>query len=137
MQKVCFIVSTQDFETAMKMMILGTTGAAMDTEMHFFFTFWGLNLLKKNFKPKVAGMPVPMKRMAAGMFKAKMKKLGIEDPWGMIKDAVKDGKMKLYPCLMTMELMGIKKEQMWDFVEEPVGAGSFLQDAEGARIVAL
>jgi peroxiredoxin family protein len=137
MQKVCFIVSSKDFETAMKMMILGTTGAAMDGEMHFFFTFWGLELLKKNFNPKVAGMPFPMKRMAAGMFKSKMKKFGIEDPWGMIKDAVEDGKMKLYPCEMTMGLMNIKREQLLDYVEEPVGAASFLEMSDGARIVAL
>jgi len=29
----------------------------MEVEMNFFFTFWGLYLLKKKFKPKVAGMP--------------------------------------------------------------------------------
>jgi len=82
-------------------------------------------------------MPFPMKRMAAGMFKAKMKKYGVEDMWGLIKDAIKDGKMKLFPCEMTMSLMGIKKSQMWDFVEEPVGAASFLEMADGARIVSL
>ena len=81
MQKVCFIVGEDSFEKMMMQMILGTTGAALDTEMHFFFTFFGLNLLKKSFKPKVAGMPRPMKRMAAGMFKAKMKKYGIEENW--------------------------------------------------------
>jgi peroxiredoxin family protein len=137
MQKVCFIVGEDSFEKFMMSVILGTTGAALDTEMHFFFTFFGLNLLKKSFKPKVAGMPRPMKRMAAGMFKAKMKKYGIEDPWGLVKDAVEGGKMKLFPCEMTMSLMNIKKEQMWEFVEEPVGAASFLEMAEGARIVSL
>ncbi|TFG19427.1 MAG: pyridine nucleotide-disulfide oxidoreductase [Promethearchaeota archaeon] len=137
MQKVCFIVGEDSFEKFMMSGILGTTGAALDTEMHFFFTFFGLNLLKKSFRPKVAGMPFPMKRMAAGMFKAKMKKYGVEDMWGLIKDAVQDGKMKLYPCEMTMSLMGIKREQMWEFVEDPVGAASFLEMAEGARIVSL
>ncbi|MHA1112494.1 MAG: DsrE/DsrF/DrsH-like family protein [Promethearchaeota archaeon] len=137
MQKVCFIVGEDSFEKLMMSGILGTTGAALETEMYFFFTFFGLNLLKRSFRPKVAGMPFPMKRMAAGMFKAKMKKYGVEDMWGLIKDAIKDGKMKLFPCEMTMSLMGIKKSQMWDFVEEPVGAASFLEMADGARIVSL
>ena len=101
MQKVCFIVGEDSFEKFMMSGILGTTGAALETEMHFFFTFFGLNLLKKSFKPKVSGMPFPMKEWRPECSKAKMKKYGVEDMWGLIKDAVEDGKMKLYPCEMT------------------------------------
>jgi peroxiredoxin family protein len=132
-----FIVSDKSFEKFGMMMILGTTGDAMDVKMNFFFTFWGLNLITKKFKPKVAGMPFPMKGMAAKMFLKRMKKFGIEDPWGMIKDAVNNGNMKLYPCQMTMDLMGVKREDLLDFVEDPVGAASFLEMAEGGQIVSL
>ncbi|MFX1275274.1 MAG: DsrE/DsrF/DrsH-like family protein [Promethearchaeota archaeon] len=136
-ENVNFIVKDKSFEKFAMMMILGTTGDAMDVKMNFFFTFWGLNLLKKKFKPKVAGMPTPMKGMGAKIFLKRMKKFGIEDPWGMIKEAVENGNMKLYPCQMTMDLMGIKKEELLDFVEEPVGAASFLEMSEGGRIVSL
>jgi peroxiredoxin family protein len=136
-ETVNFIVKDKSFEKFGMMMILGTTGDAMDIKMNFFFTFWGLNLLTKKFKPKVAGMPWPMKGMAANMFKKRMAKFGIEDPWGMIKDAVESGNMKLYPCQMTMDLMGIKKEDLLDFVEEPVGAASFLEMSNGGQIVSL
>ncbi|MFX1399258.1 MAG: DsrE/DsrF/DrsH-like family protein [Promethearchaeota archaeon] len=136
-EKISFIVKDKSFEKFAMMMILGTTGDAMDVKMNFFFTFWGLFQLKKKFKPKVAGMPFPMKGMAAKMFKKKLKKFGIEDPWGMIKEAIDNGNMKLYPCQMTMDLMGIKREQLYDFVEEPVGAASFLEMSEGGRIVSL
>jgi peroxiredoxin family protein len=132
-----FIVSDKSFEKFMMTTILGTTGAAMDKQMNFFFTFWGLKLLTKKFKPKVAGMPAPMKGMAAGMFRKKLKAFGMEDPWGLIKEAVEEGKMKLYPCQMTMDLMGIKREDLLDFVEEPVGAASFLEMSEGGQIVSL
>jgi len=137
MGKINFIVSEKSFEKFMMMTILGTTGAAMDTEMNFFFTFFGLNLLKKKYKPKVAGMPWPMKGMAAGMFKKKLKKFGWEDVVDMIKDAVESGNMKLIPCQMTMDLMGIKREDLFDFVEDPVGAASFLEMSEDARVVSL
>ena len=138
MQKVSFIVGEDSYEKFMMSVILGTTGAAMDTEMNFFFTFFGLKLLKKSFRPKVAGMPFPMKGMAAGMFRAKMKKFGMEDPWGLVKDAVEEGKLKLYACDMTRQMLGIKMEDMHDFVEkEPVGAGAFLEIADGGRIVSL
>ena len=136
-EKINFIVKDKSFEKFMMMTILGTTGAAMGKEMNFFFTFWGLYLLKKKFKPKVAGMPFPMKGLATSMFKKKLKKSGIEDPWALIKEAVASGKMKLYPCTTTMDLMGIKKEDLWDFLEEPIGAAGFLEMSEGANIVSL
>ena len=135
--KISYIVKDKSFEKFAMMMLLGTTGDAMETESNFFFTFWGLKLLTRKHKAKVAGMPFPMKGMAAGMFKKRMAKFGIEDPWGMIKDAIENGNMKLYPCQMTMDLMGIKREDMFDFVEDPVGAAAFLEMSEGGRIVSL
>jgi peroxiredoxin family protein len=136
-EKMNFIVKDKSFEKFMMMTILGTTGSAMDVEMNFFFTFWGLNLLKKKFKPKVAGMPAPMKGMAASMFRKRLKKFGMDNPWDLIKDAVEEGKMKLYPCQMTMDLMNIKREEMWDFVEDPIGAAGFLEMADGGQVISL
>ena len=135
--KVSFIVSDKSFEKFGMMLILGTTGDAMDYKMNFFFTFWGLFQLKKKFKPKVAGMPFPMKGMAAWMFKKKLAKFGMDDPWGLIKEAVESGNLKLYPCQMTMDLMGIKRKDLIDWCEDPVGAAAFLEIADGGRIVSL
>jgi len=132
-----YIVKDKSFEKFAMMMLLGTTADAMETKSNFFFTFWGLNLLTKKFKPKVAGMPWPMKGMGAKIFGKRMAKFGIEDPWGMIKDAIDNGNMKLFPCQMTMDLMGIKREDLLDFVEDPVGAATFLGMCEGGQIVSL
>ncbi|GAB4315129.1 MAG: DsrE/DsrF/DrsH-like family protein [Promethearchaeota archaeon] len=136
-KKINFIVSDKSFEKFMMMVILGTTGSAQEIKMNFFFTFWGLNLLKKNaYKGlKVAGMPFPMKGMAASMFKKRLAKFGIEDPLALLRDAVEDGNLKLIPCSMTMELMGIKKEDLLDFVEEPVGAATFFEISEDADAI--
>ncbi|MFW9828322.1 MAG: DsrE/DsrF/DrsH-like family protein [Candidatus Thorarchaeota archaeon] len=134
---VNFIVKDKSFEKFAMMVILGSTGDALDTKMNFFFTFWGLNLLKKNFKPKVAGMPTPMKGMGAKIFRKRMKKFGIDDPMQLIKDGVENGNLKLYPCQMTMDLMGIKRDELLDWVEDPVGAASFLEMSNGGQIVSL
>jgi len=75
--------------------------------------------------------------MGAKIFRKRMAKFGIEDPWGMIKDAIDNGNMKLFPCQMTMDLMGIKREDLHDFVEDPVGAATFLEMCEGGQIVSL
>jgi len=136
-ETINYIVKDKSFEKFAMMMLLGTTADAMDIKSNFFFTFWGLNLLKKGFKPKVAGMPFPMKGMAAGMFKKRMAKFGIEDPWGMIKEAVANGNMKLYPCQMTMDLMKIKAEDIIDIAEAPVGAAAFLEMSADGKIVSL
>lgn len=137
MQNVNFIVKDKSFEKFAMMMILGTTGDAMDVKMNFFFTFWGLELLKKGKKPKVAGMPFPMKGMAAKMFRKRLAKFGMEDPWAMIKEAVDNGNLKLFPCQMTMDLMGIKRKELLDWVEDPVGAATFLEMSDGGNIVSL
>jgi len=134
---ISFIVSDRSFEKFGMSLILGTTGDAMDVKMNFFFTFWGLHLLRKKFKPKSAGMFTGMKGMGGMMFRKKLGKFGMEDPWAMIKEAVENGNMKLYPCQMTMDLMGIKREEMWDFVEDPIGAAGFLELSENSKKVSL
>ncbi len=136
-EDISFIVSDRSFEKFGMMLILGTTGDAMDVKMNFFFTFWGLHLLRRKFKPKAAGMPFPMKGMGGKIFSKRLKKFGMEDPWGLIKEAVENGNMKLYPCQMTMDLMKIKIEEMWDFVEDPIGAAGFLELSANSKIVSL
>ena len=136
-EDISFIVSDRSFEKFGMMLILGTTGDAMDVKMNFFFTFWGLHLLRRKFKPKAAGMPFPMKGMGGKIFSKRLKKFGMEDPWGMIKEAIENGNLKLYPCQMTMDLMGIKREEMWDFVEDPIGAAGFLELSANSKIVSL
>ncbi|NMC08356.1 MAG: hypothetical protein GYA24_24325 [Candidatus Lokiarchaeota archaeon] len=138
-KKLNFIVSNKDFETFNKMLILGTTAAAMDIEVNFFFTFWGLYLLKKGYKPKVSGMGSMMSGMATSMFKKKMAGAGITDPIAMLKEAHDSGKLKLYPCSMTLDMLAtmpgsfkVTKETMLDFVEAPVGAAAFLEMCDGA-----
>ncbi len=61
------------------------------------------------------------------MFRKKLKDYGYEDPIEMLREGVKEGKIKLYPCSMTYEMMGFKKEELLDFVEEPVGAATFFE----------
>ena len=139
-KKMNFIVKDYNFEKFMMTVILGTTGEAMDIEMNFFFTFWGLYLLKKKSKPKVSnvpwrGIPMPTRTMMTRVFKKRLKKAGIDDPWALIKDSVESGKLKLYPCTTTMDLMGFTKEDLVDFVEEPLGAAGFLGLCEGADFV--
>ena len=138
-----FIVSEYNFEKFMMMFILGTTGDAMDYKMNFFFTFWGLFNLKKKAKPKVGNIPwrgifMPIKGMATRVFTKRLKKFGIDDPLELLKEGVEGGNIKLIPCQMTMDLMGIKRKDLYDFIEDPVGAATFLEMCAGnAKVVSL
>jgi peroxiredoxin family protein len=89
-------------------------------------------LIKNGNKPRVAGMRTGMKRLAGRMFRHKLEKFGYKDPVEMIRKEVKRGMIKLFPCSMTFEMMGFKQEQLWDFVEKPVGAATFLEQCDGA-----
>jgi peroxiredoxin family protein len=80
-----------------------------------------------------------MSGMATSIFKKKMAAAGIKDPIGMLKEAHDSGKLKLYPCSMTLDMLAtmpgpfkLTKEQMLDFVEAPVGAAAFLEMCDGA-----
>ena len=53
----------------------------------------------------------------------------------MIKDAVEEGNLHLYPCSMTMEMLGIERNDLHEFVEDPVGAAKFLEICDDADAV--
>jgi peroxiredoxin family protein len=134
MKKLAFIVGSDSFEKMMMPFIIAQTADAMDVEVYIFYTFWGLKLLKNGYlnKAKVEGMPFPMKGLAASMFKKKLKKLGTPGPVEIVKELMEDGNVHLYACNMTMELMGIKKEDLIPEVEKVVGAAAFLEMADDA-----
>ncbi len=136
-KKINFIVADKSFEKFYMHVILGTTGAALDIEMNFFFTFWGLFLLKKGYKTRVSGMMHPFKKMATWMFKKRLKGFGYGDVWDLVKDGVEEGKIHLYPCSMTLDMMKpmLKRDQLLDICEEPLGAAKFLEICDGADAI--
>jgi len=125
-KKIAIVVSEGTFDKAMMSMMIANTAASMGTEVHVFHTFFGLQLLKKGSKPKLPGMF----RLFTGMFIKKMKKIGVEDYQGQLKMAAELG-VNILACSTTMELMGIKKDDMVDGVKI-IGAAGFLDLAMDA-----
>jgi peroxiredoxin family protein len=124
--------------------ILTTAAAAMDMEATIFFTFYGLEIIKKGKadKLKVApianpAMPVPvpnivgmlpgMTSMATLMMNDWMKKANVAKLSELIEIAKESG-VKLIACQMSMDVLGIKKEDLIDGVEVG-GAATFLDFA--------
>lgn len=126
--KVSIIVSEGSFDKAMMPFIVGTTAASMGMEVHIFFTFFGLKLLKNGTKPKLPGMM----RFFTGMILKKMKKQKIPDFEELKQQAIDLG-VHLYACSTSMTLMNIKKE---DLIEgaEILGAAKFLDIAADSEV---
>ena len=140
-----------DLDRVWPTLILGTSGAAMGMETTIFFTFWGLFPLVKddvritgdNWMQKLLSTMdrpglehVKLGKMNfAGAGPAMMRKLAKEhhvaSPEELIELA-KDLGVKLVPCQMTMDLMGLHREDLIDGLEEPAGATTALLEAQDA-----
>ncbi len=122
------VVSEKHLEKTMAAMIMATTAAASGMETHMFFTFWGLNALKKGFSPKLRGMM----SAGTGMMNAKMKKLGIAT-WSDLLSMAQESGVNLYACNTTLQLFGFKKDDLLDGVRI-VGAAQMLKMASESSV---
>jgi len=143
-QRLAIIASHGTLDMAYPPFILGTAAAAMEMEVAIFFTFYGLQILKKGKidKLKVApianpAMPVPMPNilgmlpgmtaMATGMMNKWMKKAKVSKLSELLEMSKELG-VRLIACQMTMDVMGIKREDLIDGLEIG-GAATFLEFA--------
>jgi len=122
-KKVAIIVSEGTFDKAMMTMMIANTAVSMGMEVHVFATFFGLKLLTKGANPKAPGMY----RLFTGMFKKKMKAVGVEDFAVNKKMAVELG-VNLYACSSSMGIMGVTEQDL-DPGVKILGAAGFLNIA--------
>jgi peroxiredoxin family protein len=143
-KRLAIIVLHGTMDMAYPPFILATAAAAMDMEVAIYFTFYGLELLKKGNidKLKVApianpAMPVPMPNiigmlpgmtaMATIMMNKWMKKANVSKLSELLNLSKELG-VKLIACQMTMDVMGVKKEDLINGLEFG-GAATFLEFA--------
>lgn len=150
-KKMTIIASKGALDMAYPPLILATTAAAMDVDVSIFFTFYGLEIIKKNnadsLKVSPLGnpampmpMPIPtmvsslpgMEAMATAMMKSMFKKHGVATIQQLL-DMAKESGIKLIACQMTMDVMGYKQSDIIEGVEFG-GAASWLDLAADADI---
>jgi len=132
-------------------LILATTAVAMDVDVTIFFTFYGLEIIKKNNADKLKlsplgnpAMPMPMpmptfvssmpgmETVATSMMKSMFSKHGVATI-GQLLDMAKEAGVKLIACQMTMDVMGVKQSDIIDGVEFG-GAATWLDSAADSQI---
>lgn len=146
------VVFSGDLDKAIATFIIASGAAAMGKEVTLFFTFWGLNILKRSDAPsaekdmmaKMFSMMMPkgandlplskmnMGGMGAKMIKTVMANKNVDSLETLMKNAM-DAGVKLVACGMSMDIMGIKKEELIDGVEIG-GVAAYLGDAEDSGL---
>ena len=142
------IVFSGDLDKAIASLIIANGAASMDRKVTMFFTFWGLNILrkssrvpvKKNFTGRMFGAMMPrgtqklklshLNLFGAGsrMIRNLMRENHVDSPEELLKKAMNSG-VRIIACQMSMDLMGIRREELIDGVET-AGVATFLAAAE-------
>jgi peroxiredoxin family protein/TusA-related sulfurtransferase len=146
------IVFSGDLDKVLASFIIANGAAAMGRRVTMFFTFWGLTVLRKpekqklskTFMEKMFGSMLPrgsgklklsrmnMGGMGTAMMKKIMKDKNVDSLESLIKKAISNG-VKIIACTMSMDIMGIKAEELIDGIEY-AGVGTYLGDAEESNV---
>ena len=146
------IVFSDDLDKALASFVIANGAASTGKKVTMFFTFWGLNVIKKQHKPtvtkdifgKMFGWMLPthsgklklskMNMGGAGSWRMRliMKKKHIDSLESLIQQAIDNG-VEMIACTMSMDVMGVQKEELMDNVTLG-GVASYLERAEEANV---
>jgi peroxiredoxin family protein/TusA-related sulfurtransferase len=145
------VVFSEDLDKAIAAFIIATGAKSMGKDVSLFFTFWGLNILrkpkhdrvKKSFIEKMFGFMMPkgseklpiskmnMLGMGPKMIRYIMKKKNVDSLQSLMQNAMSMG-VKITACAMSMDIMGIKKEELMDGIEI-AGVATYLGDTQSSN----
>ncbi len=145
--KLSMVVFSGDLDKVLAAFVIANGALAMDSKVTMFFTFWGLNTLRKPGQQAegkgvidaMFGWMMPrgpgemklskMNMLGAGtaMMKQVMKDKNVASLPDLLESAIKGG-VKLVACTMSMEVMGIKKEELIEGIEFG-GVATFLEES--------
>lgn len=146
------IMFSDDLDKALATFVLANGAAATGQKVSIFFTFWGLNVIKKTAKPKVKkdifgrmfSMMLPssslrlhlskMSMLGIGdrMMRHIMKRKGIDSLESLRQQAIENG-VEFIACQMSMDVMGVQREELLDNVTVG-GVATYMERAEGANV---
>ena len=148
-KKLSIVCFSGDFDKAVATFTLASGAAAVNYEVNLFFTFWGLNLIKNRKGRRFAGRGVSARAfnwLQGGLANVPMSRLnfGGFSPWLMgrlmrkrnvatleeLIEASKALRVGLYACEMSMNILGITKEDFVPEVKDVIGVPRFLELAQ-------
>jgi peroxiredoxin family protein len=128
-KKATLIVHSGDLDKVLSAFIIGLGALSMGMRVSMYFTFWGLERLKKGRLDKASLSRMNMLGLGRWMIRRKMKQAGVVSLDKMLSDFVELGG-KILACDMTMEIMGVNKENLRDdVISDYCGVGTYIREA--------
>ncbi len=133
-EKAVIIVHSGDLDKIYSALIVANGALSMGMEASLFFTFWGLQRLKKDGLDKGPLSKMNFLGLGKWMVKNRMKKANVASLEKLMNDFKELGG-KVIACEMTMEIMGIEPEQLQqDWIDEYGAVGTYVMEAREASI---
>lgn len=153
-EKISIVCFSGDFDKAIAAFTIAAGAAATNREVSMFFTFWGLNILKKKQRHSWIGKGIlarffnflmggrktlPLSRLnffgiSPKLMTGMMKKNNVATLPELIA-ATKQLGVRLIACEMAMHILGIQREDLVDEVEDVIGVPTFLDNSSDAKII--
>jgi peroxiredoxin family protein len=131
--KLAIVVFSGTVDRLLPAAIIASGGVAMGMDVELFLTFWGLNAMRKDSVNTNTRFSRDYEDMAPLMMQL-MKEKNVPSWYEMLKRAKELGNVKVHACAMTYDLMGMKKEDLADIVDDVIGVGEFISIAREAKI---
>lgn len=151
--KVTIVVLSGDMDRVMAAFIIATGAAAMGMQVTMFFTFWGLNTIRKETPPsgakgwmlkmfgklnKGGANNLPLSRFHFGGVGTRMMKkvMGDHRMPGIseLLETAQDLEVRMIACTTTMGMMGITKDDLIDGVDQLAGVSTYLAEAKQGSV---
>lgn len=151
--KVTIVLLSGDMDKAMAAFIIATGAAAMGMQVTMFFTFWGLNVIRKpgasssakDFLRKAFGFlnkggadALPLSRFNfGGMGTTMMKKVMKDNRMPGVPELIEtalDLDVKMIACTTTLGLLGISKDTLIDGIDQLAGVSTYLAEAKDGSV---
>ncbi len=133
-EKATIVVQSGDMDKLYSALIIANGALAMGMEASLYFTFWGLERLKKGGLEKGPLSKMHLLGLGKWMVRRRMEKARVASLERLIGDFKALGG-KILACEMTMEIMGIKREDLReDLIDEYGAVGSYIKDARESAI---
>lgn len=133
-ERVTIILHSGDMDRVYSALIIGSGALAMGMEASIYFTFWGLQRLKKSGLEKGPLSKMHFLGLGKWMVKQRMKKANVATLERLMRDFKELGG-KVIACEMTMEIMGVRREDLReDWIDAYGAVGAYVQEARGSQI---
>ncbi len=132
--KATLIVHSGDMDKLYSALIIGNGALSMGMEASLYFTFWGLERLKKGGLEKGSLSRMNLLGLGKWMVRRRMKKVRMASLERLLQDFKELGG-KIIACEMTMEIMGIKQKDLrQDLIDDYGAVGVYIQEARESTI---